>query len=182
MRDATDRRELEHELRSLAAQREHDALHDPLTGLANRRKLFARLDETTTAARAVKTKLALLLIDLDHFKELNDTLGHQAGDRLLQEIRPRLMAGVPEADLIARVGGDEFALLLHGAGEQEAREVVGRIVNAVEANIDPLVRTLTASFGIAPRRGREHPQELLRVADEAMYAAKRSGTRIEVAA
>ena len=77
MRDATDRRELEHELRSLASQREHDALHDPLTGLANRRKLFTSLDEATTAARARKTKLALLLIDLDHFKELNDTLGHR---------------------------------------------------------------------------------------------------------
>jgi len=89
---------------------------------------------------------------------------------------------VRTGDRAFRVGGDEFALLLHGAGEQEAREVVGRIVNAVEANIDPLVRTLTASFGIAPRRGREQPQELLRVADEAMYAAKRSGTRIEVAA
>ena len=112
MRDATDRRELEHELRSLAVQREHDALHDPLTGLANRRKLFARLDETTTAARARKTKLALLLIDLDHFKELNDTLGHQAGDRLLREIGPRLEACVPEADLVARVGGDEFAVLM----------------------------------------------------------------------
>ena len=112
MRDATDRRELEDELRALAAQREHDALHDPLTGLANRRKLFARLDETTTAARAVKTKLALLLIDLDHFKELNDTLGHQAGDRLLREIGPRLEACAPEAELVARVGGDEFAVLM----------------------------------------------------------------------
>ncbi len=79
MRDATDRRELESELRSLAAQREHDAMHDPLTGLANRRRLFARLEDSTAAARAAKTKLSLLLIDLDHFKELNDTLGHQAG-------------------------------------------------------------------------------------------------------
>ena len=95
MRDATDRRELESELRSLAAQREHDAMHDPLTGLANRRRLFTRLEETTAEARAAKSKLALLLIDLDHFKELNDTLGHQAGDRLLREIGPRLEASVP---------------------------------------------------------------------------------------
>ena len=87
-------------------------MHDPLTGLANRRRLFARLDETTAAARAAKTKLALLLIDLDHFKELNDTLGHQAGDRLLREIGPRLESGVPGAELVARVGGDEFAVLL----------------------------------------------------------------------
>ncbi len=112
MRDATDRRELESELRSLAAQREHDAMHDPLTGLANRRRLFARLEDATAAARAAKTKLSLLLIDLDHFKELNDTLGHQAGDRLLREIGPRLEAAVPGAELVARVGGDEFAVLL----------------------------------------------------------------------
>ncbi len=124
MRDATDRRELESELRSLAAQREHDAMHDPLTGLANRRRLFARLEDATTAARAAKTKLSLLLIDLDHFKELNDTLGHQAGDRLLREIGPRLQAAVPGAELVARVGGDEFAVLLPtGTTVEQAEEI-----------------------------------------------------------
>jgi len=80
------------------------------------------------------------------------------------------------------VGGDEFALLLRGAGELEAREVVARIVAAVEANIDPLVRTLSSSFGIAPSAVAQDPEELLRVADEAMYEAKRSGTRVAVAA
>jgi diguanylate cyclase (GGDEF)-like protein len=89
---------------------------------------------------------------------------------------------VRSGDRAFRVGGDEFALLLHDAGEREAREVVARIVEAMAANIDPLVRTLTASFGVAPSDRRESPQELLRVADEAMYAAKRAGTRIEVAA
>ena len=103
-------------------------MHDPLTGLPNRRRLFARMEETTTAARERKSKLALLLIDLDHFKELNDTLGHQAGDRLLREIGPRLEAGVPGAELVARVGGDEFAVLLPtGTTVERAEEVAAEL-------------------------------------------------------
>ena len=154
--------------------------HDPLTRLPNRRALLEELAEATGEQRL--TPIALVFLDVDNFKEINDRHGHLTGDRVLARFASLLAELVRTGDRAFRVGGDEFALLLHGAGEQEAREVVGRIVNAVEANIDPLVRTLTASFGIAPRRGREHPQELLRVADEAMYAAKRSGTRIEVAA
>jgi len=154
--------------------------HDPLTRLPNRRALLEELPEATDEQRL--TPIALVFLDVDNFKEINDRHGHLTGDRVLARFASLLAELVRTGDRAFRVGGDEFALLLHGAGEQEAREVVGRIVNAVEANIDPLVRTLTASFGIAPRRGREHPQELLRVADEAMYAAKRSGTRIEVAA
>ena len=138
MRDATDRRELESELRSLAAQREHDAMHDPLTGLANRRRLFARLEDSTTAARAAKTKLSLLLIDLDHFKELNDTLGHQAGDRLLREIGPRLEAAVPGAELVARVGGDEFAVLLPPGTTVEDAEAIADHARALDRGAVPL--------------------------------------------
>jgi diguanylate cyclase (GGDEF)-like protein len=154
--------------------------HDPLTRLPNRRALLEELAEATDEQRL--TPIALVFLDVDNFKEINDRHGHLTGDRVLARFASLLAELVRTGDRAFRVGGDEFALLLHGAGEQEAREVVGRIVSAVEANIDPLVRTLTASFGIAPRRGREQPQELLRVADEAMYAAKRSGTRIEVAA
>jgi diguanylate cyclase (GGDEF)-like protein len=154
--------------------------HDPLTRLPNRRALLEELAEATGDPRM--QPLALVFLDVDNFKEINDRHGHLTGDRVLSRFASLLAELVRSGDRAFRVGGDEFALLLHGAGEQEAREVVGRIVTAVEANIDPLVRTLTASFGVAPRRGREHPQELLRVADEAMYAAKRSGTRIEVAA
>jgi diguanylate cyclase (GGDEF)-like protein len=89
---------------------------------------------------------------------------------------------VREEDDAFRVGGDEFALLLHGAGPSQAREIVSRIVAAVAANIDPLVRRLSASFGVATSGSVDEPEALLRVADEAMYQAKRSGTRIEVAA
>ena len=90
---------------------------------------------------------------------------------------------VRSGDHAFRVGGDEFALLLADAGEREGRDVVARIMSALEANIDPLVRTLTASFGIATTTAfNKEPEELLRIADEAMYQAKRSGSRVEVAA
>jgi diguanylate cyclase (GGDEF)-like protein len=119
---------------------------------------------------------------LDNFKDVNDGHGHAAGDRVLAQLATLLVERVRGGDDAFRVGGDEFALLLRGAGELEAREVVARIVSAVAANFDPLVRTLSASFGIAPSAGGREPEELLRIADEAMYEAKRSGTRVAVAA
>ena len=184
LRDATERVALEAELRALAAQREHDATHDPLTGLANRRKLYARLDAAIAEARAARLKLPLLLIDLDHFKELNDTLGHQAGDQLLQELRPRLMAAVPEADLIARVGGDEFALLLPpGSTAEQAQRAAERILREIEQpfRFQGLTLLVRASAGIAvfPEHGRD-VETLVQRADIAMYSAKTRGVGHEV--
>ena len=152
--------------------------HDPLTRLLNRRALLREL----TAAVGEDRPLALVFLDVDNFKDVNDGHGHAAGDRVLVQLATLLVELVRSGDDAFRVGGDEFALLLRGAGELEAREVVARIVAAVEANIDPLVRTLSASFGIAPSAGAQEPEELLRVADEAMYDAKRSGSRVAVAA
>ena len=152
--------------------------HDPLTRLLNRRALLREL----TAAATEDEPLALVFLDLDNFKDVNDGHGHAAGDRVLAQLAMLLVELVRGGDDAFRVGGDEFALLLRGAGELEAREVVARIVGAVEANFDPLVRTLSASFGIAPSAGGREPEELLQIADEAMYEAKRSGTRVAVAA
>ena len=154
--------------------------HDPLTRLLNRRALLNELAAATDAGESAP--LALVFLDVDNFKEINDGQGHAAGDRVLVLFATLLAELVRNGDKAFRVGGDEFALLLRGAGEKEAREVVERIMTAVEANIDPLVRTLSASFGIAPSSGRDAPHALLLVADEAMYEAKRSGTRIKVAA
>jgi diguanylate cyclase (GGDEF)-like protein len=154
--------------------------HDPLTRLLNRRAL---LQELGAAAEECEAKpLALVFLDVDNFKEINDNHGHATGDRVLARFATLLEELVRREDRAFRVGGDEFALLLCGATEKEARDIVARIAAAVEANIDPLVRTLDASFGVATSRTREDPEELLRIADEAMYQAKRSGTRIEVAA
>jgi diguanylate cyclase (GGDEF)-like protein/PAS domain S-box-containing protein len=184
LRDATERAALERELRALAAQREHDANHDPLTGLANRRKLFSRIEAAIAEAKAGRLKLPLLLIDLDHFKELNDTLGHQAGDRLLQEIRPRLMAGVPEADVIARIGGDEFALLLPpGSTAEQAQRAAERLLREIERpfRFQGLTLLVRASAGIAvfPEHGRD-VETLMQRADIAMYSAKARGIDHEV--
>jgi diguanylate cyclase (GGDEF)-like protein len=152
--------------------------HDPLTRLFNRRALLRELAKAADEERP----LALVFLDVDNFKDVNDGHGHATGDRVLVRFASLLVELVRSGDDAFRVGGDEFALLLHGAGEEEAREVVARIVAAVESNIDPLVRTLSASFGIAPSTGAQEPEQLLRIADEAMYEAKRSGTRVEVAA
>jgi diguanylate cyclase (GGDEF)-like protein len=155
--------------------------HDPLTRLLNRRALLQELQEPVVTAHAPRP-LALVFLDLDNFKDINDHHGHVVGDRVLSRFGSLLAELVRSDDQAFRVGGDEFALLLQQAGEQDARDVVARIIAAMESNIDPLVRTLNASFGIATSRCRQEPEELLRIADEAMYQAKRSGTRIEVAA
>jgi diguanylate cyclase (GGDEF)-like protein len=172
-----------HAMEALAAARQLEetrflADHDPLTRLLNRRALLRELAAEVDDERP----LTLVFLDLDNFKNVNDGHGHATGDRVLERIASLLVELVRTGDDAFRVGGDEFALLLRGAGELEAREVVGRIVAAVDGNIHPLVRTLSASFGIAPSAGTKEPEELLRIADEAMYEAKRSGTRVEVAA
>ena len=154
--------------------------HDPLTRLLNRRALLHALQEA--GERAEDRNLALVFLDLDNFKQINDRHGHVIGDRVLEKFGSLLNEHVRAEDRAFRVGGDEFALLLRHAGEQDAREVVARVIDAMESNIDPLVRTLNASFGIATSSSRQEPEELLRIADEAMYQAKRSGTKIEVAA
>jgi diguanylate cyclase (GGDEF)-like protein len=161
------------ENRSLQASRRL-AVTDELTGLANRRLFYDRLN---AAVAGGDVTLAVAVVDLDRFKELNDTLGHHAGDLLLAQLGPRLTEAVGEAGLVARLGGDEFALLLPDAGLARASEVARRVGAALQQpfEIDGLEVVMDASIGAAlcPQHGTE-AEPLLRRADVAMYQAKRA--------
>ncbi|MHB1929875.1 MAG: putative bifunctional diguanylate cyclase/phosphodiesterase [Acidimicrobiales bacterium] len=159
---------------ALSLRRRHDATHDPLTGLANRRLFDQSLDEAL-AARPEERPLAVVLVDLDDFKAVNDGHGHAAGDRVLVELGARLQALCRPADLVARLGGDEFAVLLPDATAEAAAEVVERLRVAVVEPIDLAGRSVvvgaSAGAAVAPWDG-HRASGLLRRADEAMYAEK----------
>jgi diguanylate cyclase (GGDEF)-like protein len=154
------------------------AEHDSLTGLLNRRALLARLGAAMEQDRM--HELSLVFLDLDNFKQINDALGHSVGDRVLEQVGVCIRNLVRAGELAFRVGGDEFAMLLPAAG-READELVGQLIASFAQHLDPHVRKLSASFGVAAGRATEEPDELLRIADEAMYAAKRAARRMEIA-
>jgi diguanylate cyclase (GGDEF)-like protein len=165
-------------LRREAAQREHEALHDPLTGLPNRRQFHDRLAWVLESGRPV----AVLLLDLNRFKEINDTLGHQMGDRLLVEVGRRLRSTLPPRALVARLGGDEFAVAV---GDVDDVEAAGTAEELQRALAEPIVLRelpiqVDASIGVAlsPRDGHD-PEGLLQRADVAMYVAKAAHTALE---
>ncbi len=160
---------------------EHAAHHDALTGLSNRSLFQMRLGEEIVAGGG-KRQLALLIMDLDRFKEVNDTFGHHVGDDLLRQIAPRLRAAVRESDTVARLGGDEFAVLLPAIDRQGAWEVAHRLRHALEApftlDAGGFTCTISVSGSIGIALGPDHGTDahtLLRCADVAMYVAKRTG-------
>jgi diguanylate cyclase (GGDEF)-like protein len=157
----------------------HLATHDQLTNLANRSLFSDRLKQAVASARRNGQKLAVLFLDLDGFKMINDTLGHAMGDGLLRGIAGQLNACLRESDTAARLGGDEFAVLLtHLTSELDAARVAEKIVNSIGKPMTLGRRSFvtTASIGIAtfPRNGTE-PEELVKKADTAMYHAKQQG-------
>ena len=157
-------------------QLEYQASHDALTSLPNRIQLIAHIEKEIIRLSSRKLSLAMLLLDLDRFKEINDTLGHQLGDRVLQEVSRRLLSCLRQSDFVARLGGDEFALLLSGVTLDYAKEVAQRIVQNLQQplKIDSFQLHIGGSIGIAlsPRHG-EDPDTLIRCADVAMYESKR---------
>jgi diguanylate cyclase (GGDEF)-like protein len=162
-----------------ARENKHRAGHDSLTGLANRSLLTERLDRAVSDAARSGKPGGLLLLDLDKFKEVNDSLGHHAGDLLLTEVAARLSGAVRGPDTVARLGGDEFAVLLPDAGNpDDCLDLARRILDAIQGpvELDGTRVDISASVGVAvfPAHTTD-PAELLRHADHAMYTAKRSG-------
>src|SRR5487761_1548660 len=168
---------------AVSVQREHQAMHDELTGLPNRKLLLRRTEEALTAAARSSGVTGFLLLDLDRFKEVNDTLGHPAGDQLLQTVAHRLTHSVRPGDLVARLGGDEFAVLLPVIkSARTAREVAARLRAALAepVRLDGMTLHVEASVGIATCPGDADDVELLlQRADVAMYLAKENRTGVE---
>jgi len=164
-------------LRRQASESRRQALHDELTGLRNRRALYERLERLPPDSAARGESIALLLADLDGFKEVNDTLGHQAGDAVLAQLGPRLRIALPDVELLARIGGDEFAILVHAPGPSRAAAIAERFRDALAEpfSVDGIDLAVQASIGIAhfPDDG-DDANALLQRADVAMYDAKAS--------
>lgn len=166
-------------LRQATVQARHLAGHDALTGLANRRLLFDRLDQAFIRAGRSHRQVVLLLLDLNGFKRVNDRLGHAVGDELLREVALRLSHGVRAGDTVCRYGGDEFVIALPDVESKAIAAVAHIVAQKVRARLEmPFVigneaLTITASVGIAYCRGpNQSASELLRRADAAMYLAK----------
>jgi diguanylate cyclase (GGDEF)-like protein len=174
--DLTERKRVENELRDAAT-------HDFLTGLPNRRLLLDRLERALRVSRRQNTYLAVLFLDLDNFKLLNDTHGHDAGDLMLKAVAGRLQSELRDSETVARIGGDEFVVLLEGLGptresavrhsEQIADKL--RAANAVEYDLDGIRYHGSISIGIRIYEGNNAtPDEIFKDADVAMYQNKRS--------
>lgn len=175
IRDISERKRLESAL-------EHQALHDPLTGLANRIVFFDRLNQALLAARRERKHVALVILDLDTFKDVNDAYGHSVGDELLKELASRLSEGLRASDTVARIGGDEFAWILprvadHAAVERIVRRRLRMLSRPSQIEKHRLEIAASAGIAIYPHDGRD-PDSLIRHADAAMYSAKREGSGV----
>ncbi len=169
--DALERQEIEDGIR-------HQALHDPLTGLPNRVLFLDRLELALARLERHDSLAAILFLDLDRFKLINDTLGHQVGDELLAAAAPRIKDAVRASDTVARFGGDEFGILVEDVDDERAAVAMAERIASVFTKPFLLAGTeqfVTTSIGIALARGGEAPDELIRDADAAMYRAKERG-------
>lgn len=172
LHDITDRKQLEERL-------VHQAYHDPLTELPNRALFSNRLEHALARSKRQAHRLAVLFLDLDHFKLINDTLGHDAGDRVLISVAERVRGCLRPGDTVARLGGDEFTILLEDlSGAREAEQIAERITAALAAPFSLASQDLyvTTSIGIVMRtESHRTPEDLLRDADVALYRAKDAG-------
>jgi diguanylate cyclase (GGDEF)-like protein/PAS domain S-box-containing protein len=170
-RDVSERKALEEQLRKLA-------FHDPLTLLANRSLFWNRVEHALALARRTGQRVAVMFLDLDNFKNVNDSLGHDAGDRLLQAAAQRLVKSTRPSDTVARLGGDEFAILLEGIGHETDVERVATPISAAFNRpllLDGRETDTSFSIGVACSQPGDDAEQLLRNADIAMYNAKAAG-------
>jgi diguanylate cyclase (GGDEF)-like protein len=168
--------EMRKQVHARQSELEYQALHDSLTDLPNRTLLRDRMNQAINVARRDKQSLVLLMLDLDRFKEINDTLGHHIGDQVLKEVGNRLIHSLRQMDTVARLGGDEYAILLPDTDIGDAELIAKKISSALENvfNIDELNLFIKASIGLAeyPTHG-DDATSLVQHADVAMYIAKR---------
>jgi len=175
--DITDHRRKDRELQEAKERLAYMATHDPLTDLPNRRLFFDRLDHAIARAKRYGHKVALLFLDLDGFKALNDRFGHPFGDKVLKEVASRIRSCVRRSDTVARLGGDEFAVVLDGLRDERGALLVEKRIR--KALAEPLMidgeevlLEISMGMGFYPLSG-EDPEALLREADSAMYREKR---------
>jgi diguanylate cyclase (GGDEF)-like protein len=176
--DVTEHREAEHRLREREQHLEQLALRDPVTGLANRAAFTDELHRVLETARRWNATVGLVMVDLDGFKEVNDSLGHPAGDEVLRQVALRITRAVRAGDFVARMGGDEFMVLTGEVSDpSESARVARRLVDVMRApfEIDGTEVTQTVSAGIALAEPGAEPEKLLREADAALYVAKSHG-------
>jgi diguanylate cyclase (GGDEF)-like protein len=170
--DITALKQVENQLRIMVR-------FDSLTGLSNRLQFDEKLVEAIARSRRSERQMAVMFLDIDRFKSINDTLGHHGGDEVLREFAQRLLACVRHTDVVARLAGDEFVIILEGLhAPQEAAVVASKIIQAMahDFQILGMMRNVTTSIGIAIRDDDEiDPEALLRRADEALYRAKAAG-------
>ncbi len=169
------RRQLEEHLQTLATT-------DALTQVFNRRKFDEMLGMEMTRAERYAQPFSLILLDIDHFKQLNDRFGHQAGDAVLSQLAAQILHAIRASDVFARWGGEEFAILVPGATAESARRLAEKLRGEIEYGEFAAVGRLTCSFGVAEFRKDDSADDLLRRADEALYRAKQGGrNRVEAA-
>nr|MBF0681977.1 diguanylate cyclase [Pseudomonas sp.] len=177
-KDVSERKRTELALQERNHQLAHNANHDMLTGLPNRRLLEVRLRQACAAARPDGFGVAVVFFDLDGFKPINDSMGHSVGDQILMEVAHRMQLHVRAQDTVARLSGDEFVMVLHGLSPLQAERITQRAINAVGQpyTLPQGVQHITVSAGIAfTEQPVQDPMHLVQAADLAMYKAKREG-------